>query len=105
MVGGNPQSYSKPTYGYHAALKFEFIKNKAPYFTLNVSDIFKTRKSDVFSNASYFTQEALRTRDQQFFRLNFAYRFGKLDAILFKKKNMKGDQENMQNSMQGVQQQ
>jgi len=105
MSSGGAQAYSKPTYGVDAALKFEFLKNKAASFTLNVSDIFKTRKSDVFSNASYFTQEALRTRDQQFFRLNFAYRFGKLDVALFKKKNMKGDQENMQNSMQGVQQQ
>jgi outer membrane receptor protein involved in Fe transport len=105
MVSGNAQGYSKPVYGIDGALKFEFLKNKAASFTLNVSDIFKTRKSDVISNASYFTQEALRTRDQQFFRLNFSYRFGKLDATLFKKKNMRGDQENMQNSMQGVQQQ
>ena len=105
MSSGGAQAYSKPTYGVDAAVKFEFLKNKAASFTLNVSDIFKTRKSDVFSNASYFSQETQRTRDQQFFRLNFAYRFGKLDATLFKKKNMKGDQENMQNSMQGVQQQ
>jgi len=104
-VSGSAQSYSKPTYGVDAALKYEFLKNKAASITMNVSDIFKTRKNDVYSDASYFNQHVVRTRDQQFFRINFAWRFGKFDATLFKKKNIKGDQENMQNSMQGVQQQ
>jgi hypothetical protein len=69
-----------------------------------VNDIFRTRKSDVYTEADYFTQHSVRRRDAQFFRLNFAYRFGKFDVALFKKKNIRGDQENMQNSMQGVQQ-
>jgi outer membrane receptor protein involved in Fe transport len=103
-VSGNAQGYSKPSYGVDAAVKYEFMKNKAASFSLSVSDIFKTRQSDVYTSASYFTQHAIRTRDQQFFRLNFAYRFGKFDVSLFKKKNMKGDQENMQGSLQGVQQ-
>jgi outer membrane receptor protein involved in Fe transport len=103
-VSGSAQSYTMPNYGVDAALKYEFLKNKAASITMNVSDIFKTRKNDVYSDASYFNQHSVRTRDQQFFRINFAYRFGKFDATLFKKKNIKGDQENMQNSMQGVQQ-
>jgi outer membrane receptor protein involved in Fe transport len=104
-VSGNAQGYSKPTYGVDAALRYEFLKNKVASLTLSVSDIFKTRKNDVYTQSSYFTQHALRTRDAQFFRLNFAVRFGKFDVALFKKKNIRGDQENMQNSMQGVQQQ
>jgi outer membrane receptor protein involved in Fe transport len=103
-VSGNAQGYSKPTYGVDAALKYEFMKNKVASFTLSVSDIFKTRQSDIYTSSSYFTQHAIRTRDQQFFRLNFAYRFGKFDVALFKRKNQKGDQESMQNSMQGAQQ-
>ncbi len=103
-VSGNAQGYSKPTYGVDAAVRYEFLKNKVASFTLSVSDIFKTRKNDVYTQSSYFTQHALRTRDAQFFRLNFALRFGKFDVALFKKKNIRGDQENMQNSMQGVQQ-
>jgi hypothetical protein len=58
----------------------------------------------VYTESDYFNQHTLRTRDAQFFRLNFSYRFGKFDVALFKKKNLKGDQENMQNSMQGLQQ-
>jgi len=50
-----------------------------------------------------FTQEVVRVRDQQFFRLNFAYRFGKFDVSLFKRKNIKADQENIQSGMQGAQ--
>ena len=104
-VSGNSQGYSKPTYGVDAALRYEFLKNKVASITLGVNDIFKTRKNDVYTQSSYFTQHAVRTRDAQFFRLNFAVRFGKFDVALFKKKNTKSEQENMQNSMQGVQQQ
>ena len=102
-VSGSAQGYSKPTYGVDAALKYDFLKNKTASLTLSVSDIFKTRKSDVFTQSFSFTQEALRTRDQQFFRLNFAFRFGKFDVSLFKRKNLKTDQENIQSGMQGAQ--
>jgi len=104
MVSGNSQGYANPTFGVDAALRYEFMKNKAASLTLSVSDIFRTRKSDVYTQADDFTQHTIRTRDQQFFRLNFAYRFGKFDAALFKKKNIRGDQENMQNNIQSVQQ-
>jgi outer membrane receptor protein involved in Fe transport len=103
-VSGNAQGYSKPTYGVDAALKYEFLKNKTASLTLSVNDIFHTRKSDVYTESFYFTQHTFRTRDPQVFRLNFAYRFGKFDVALFKRKNQKGDQENLQNSMQGAQQ-
>jgi hypothetical protein len=95
---------ANPTWGIDAALRYEFLKNKVASLTLSVSDIFRTRKSDIYTESADFTQHALRTRDQQFFRLTFAFRFGKFDAALFKKKNIRGDQENMQNSIQGVQQ-
>ncbi|HTS45208.1 MAG TPA: outer membrane beta-barrel family protein [Puia sp.] len=103
-VSGNSQGYSNPTGGVDIAVKYEFLKNKAASITLSVSDIFRTRVSDVFTDASYFTQEVYRRRDPQFFRLQFNYRFGKFDANLFKRKNQKGDLDSMQNSMQGVQQ-
>jgi hypothetical protein len=103
-VSGNAQGYSKPSYGVDAAARYEFLKNKVASLTLSVNDIFKTRKSDIYTQSNYFTQHAVRTRDAQLFRLNFAVRFGKFDVALFKKKNIKGDQENMQNSMQTMQQ-
>ena len=102
-VTGNSQGYSKPTGGLDASLKYEFLKNKAASITLSMSDILRTRVSDVVTQTPQFNQEVLRRRDPQFVRLQFNYRFGKFDASLFKRKNTKGDQD-MQNNMQGVQQ-
>ncbi|HLK28074.1 MAG TPA: TonB-dependent receptor [Puia sp.] len=100
-VSGNAQGYSKPTGGVDASIKYEFLKNKAASVTLSVSDIFRTRVNDVYTYASFFTQDAFRRRDPQFFRIQFNYRFGKFDASLFKRKNLKGEMD----SMQGMQQQ
>lgn len=48
-VSGNAQGYTKPSGGVDAALKYEFLKNKAASITLSVSDIFRTRVSDVYT--------------------------------------------------------
>ncbi|ANH81024.1 TonB-dependent receptor [Niabella ginsenosidivorans] len=101
-VSGNAQGYSMPSYGVDAAVKYEFLKGKAASVTLSVNDIFKTRKSDIYTNAGFYDQHQMRTRDQQFFRINFAYRFGKFDASLFKRKNIKSEQESIQGGMQGM---
>ncbi len=102
-VSGNAQGYTKPNGGVDAALKYEFLKNKVASLTLSVNDIFRSRVADVYTSSPYFTQEYNRRRDPQFFRLQFNYRFGKFDASLFKRKNIKADSDSMQNSMQGVQ--
>lgn len=101
-VSGNAQGYTMPNYGFDGAVKYEFMKNKVASLTLSVNDIFKTRINDVYTNGAFFNQHAVRTRDQQFFRLNFSYRFGKFDASLFKRKNMRGEQEGMQGGMEGM---
>jgi outer membrane receptor protein involved in Fe transport len=103
-VSGSAQGYSRPTGGVDAALKFEFMKNKAASLTLSVNDIFRTRVNDVYTESPYFTQEAVRRRDPQFFRLQFNWRFGKFDMSLFKRKNMRGEMESIQGGMQGGQQ-
>jgi outer membrane receptor protein involved in Fe transport len=96
---GNAQGYSKPTGGVDAALRYEFLKNRTAALTLSMSDIFRTRVSDVYTEATGFTQDYARRRDPQFVRLQFNWRFGKFDMALFKRKNMKGEQ----NSMEGMQ--
>jgi outer membrane receptor protein involved in Fe transport len=105
MYGGGAtstlQGYVKPNYGMDMALKYEFLKNKAASFTLNVSDVFKTKKNQTYSESPYFIQTTSRVRDQQFFRLTFSYRFGKFDASLFKRKNNKVNTDGMEN-MQGM---
>jgi hypothetical protein len=96
-VSGNAQGYSLPTGGVDASLKYEFLKNKAASLTLSVNDIFATRRSDVFINSQYSNQHTVRYRDPQFFRLQFNYRFGKVDVSLFKRKSKQEDPENLQN--------
>jgi hypothetical protein len=97
MFGGgassSSQGYVRPNYGMDIAIRYEFLKNKAASFSLNMNDVFRTRRSDVHSESSFFQQDAFRRRDPQVLRLNFNWRFGKFDASLFKRKNMKNQGE------------
>ncbi|HEU0064020.1 MAG TPA: outer membrane beta-barrel family protein, partial [Flavisolibacter sp.] len=85
------QGYIRPNYGVDAALRYEFLKNKTASLSLNVNDVFRTRRYDAHSESSFFVQDIYRTRDAQVFRLNFNYRFGKYDVSLFKRKNTKAE--------------
>jgi len=97
-VSGNSQGYSLPTGGMDASLRYEFLKNKAASLTFSMSDLLATRRYDVYINSAYSDQHSLRYRDPQFFRLQFNYRFGKVDVSLFKRKNKQEDPENLQNN-------
>jgi outer membrane receptor protein involved in Fe transport len=94
-VSGNAQGYSKPTGGIDASIRYEFMKNRAMSLTLSVADLFRTRRSDIYTQSSYFIQETLRRRDPQFFRLQVNYHFGKVDASLLKRGNNKMDVNDM----------
>ncbi|HTE09414.1 MAG TPA: outer membrane beta-barrel protein [Chitinophagaceae bacterium] len=104
MFGGGPQpsaqGYVNQNYGFDFAIKKEFLKSKAASFTLSVNDIFKTRKYSYYSYSTIVIQDYSRIRDQQIFRLNFNYRFGKLDVSLFKRKNMRSGMEGVQDAQQ-----
>ena len=93
------QGYILPSWGMDLAFKKSFLKNNAAAITLSISDIFKTRVSNQYSSSEYFTQTYNRLRDPQMVRLNFSYRFGKIDASLFKRKSNKGEM----NATEGVQ--
>jgi outer membrane receptor for ferrienterochelin and colicin len=82
------QGYSLDNWFVDAAIRKEVLSKKGT-ITLNVNDIFKTRRNGTYSESDFFTQEQYRYRDPQIFRLNFSYRFGKMDMSLFKRKNMK----------------
>jgi len=109
--GGNlstANGYSEPIYGVDIAIKKDFLKDKSASVSLSMSDIFKTRIYRIHSHADfsktiYSIQENERRRDPQIVRLNLNWRFGKFDVSLFKRKNLKAEQEGMQNGMQGVQ--
>ncbi len=101
--GGGSQSSSQgyilPSWGIDLALKKSFLKNNAAAVTLSVTDIFKTRVSSQYSSSQYFIQSYDRWRDPPMVRLNLSYRFGKIDASLFKRKTTKGES----NATEGVQ--
>ncbi len=93
------QGYNKPIYGFDIAFKKTFLAKDAASVTLSINDIFRTRISEQYSYSEFFVQNYTRLRDPQMFRLNFAYRFGKIDMSLFKRKNMKQD---MQGATEGM---
>jgi Outer membrane receptor proteins, mostly Fe transport len=104
--GGQPsttQGYINAIYGVDLGLRKDFqIKKNTLTASVNWSDILRTRKFSMHSEAPTFIQDDWRRRDPQIVRVNLSYRFGKFDAALFKRKNMRGDQEGMQNGMQGM---
>lgn len=81
------QGYIKPFYGFDMAVKKSFLKNNAASITLSMSDIFRNRESKMYSFSDLFHQEYDRLKDPQLFRVVFAYRFGKMDLNLFKRKD------------------
>ena len=105
MFGGGPQTtsqgYIKPIYGADVAIKKDFLKNNAASLTLQFSDIFRTRVAATHAETKYFVQDNRRLRDPQVLRLNFNWRFGKFDASLFKRKNLRGEQETIQGVQSG----
>jgi len=100
--GGNSataQGYVQARWSVEGSVKFEFMKNKAASITLNVRDIFSTDINETYTESVYFTQTTTRIRDPRFVKLNFSYRFGKFDASIFKRKNMKMNMDGMDMGM------
>lgn len=95
------QGYQRANYFMDAGFRYEFMKNRQASISLNINDIFRTRRSDVHSESPYFVQDVFRRRDPQILRLNFNWRFGKFDPNLFKRKNQK-NQENGQGDMMNM---
>jgi outer membrane receptor for ferrienterochelin and colicin len=95
------QGYIKPSYGFDMAVKKTFLKNDAASVSLSFNDMFRTRIQEQVSYSENFVQNYYRQRDPQMLKLNFTYRFGKMDMSLFKRKNMKQD---MQGATEGMQQ-
>lgn len=107
MMFGGPtlpgaQGYIKPSYGVDIAIRKDFLKNNAASLTLQVSDVLRTRISATHAASSFLVYDVERRRDPQLVRLNFSWRFGKMDVSLFKRKNLRNEMENMQNAQQGM---
>ena len=93
------QGYVMPNYGFEFALRKDFLKEKRGSLTFSMNDMFKTKVYGAYSSSQYFTQTNTRRRDWQVLRVNFSYRFGKVDASLFKRKNTKSGADGMQEGM------
>ncbi len=86
------QGYISASWGMDLAVKKTFLKSKALSVTASINDIFGTRVSNQYAYSDYFVQHYNRLRDPQMVRVNIAYRFGKIDMSLFKRKNMNSQQ-------------
>jgi len=100
-VQSSSQGYIDPFWAVDAAISKSFLKNDAASISVSMSDIFRSRWTDQFSESQFFYQQFDRIRDPQLVRVNFTYRFGKLDVSVFKRKNM--NTSGAQDAMQGAQ--
>jgi hypothetical protein len=91
------QGYIEPFYGVDLAIKKSFFKNDVASLTLAVNDVFKTRGNTQVSYGEGFSQSYYKLTNPQMIKLNFSFRFGQMDANLFKKNN--------NSSMEGMQMQ
>jgi outer membrane receptor protein involved in Fe transport len=106
--GFGPQA-SSTTQGYldaqwyaDASLRKSFLKNDAASLTLSVNDIFGTRRFIQHTESDYFVQDYSRISNPTMFRLSFNWRFGKVDTDLFRRKNLKGQMDSMQDVPMGM---
>lgn len=108
FMGGSAastQGYIGANFGMDLGLRKDFkIKGNQANISLNMNDILATRKFIMYSESAGFVQDTWRIRDRQILRLNFSYRFGKFDAALFKRKNMRsGMDDGMNDGMMQMQ--
>lgn len=90
---GSAQGYIKPRYGFDIAIKkdWSWKGGNSASVTLSMNDIFRTEWYKTYSETPFYYQHQQRRNDPQMFRINLSYRFGKFDASLFKRKNMKNN--------------
>lgn len=89
--GGGPsqntaQGYTKSWWFVDASVRKDFMKNQAS-LTVSMQDVFASRKFGSYTATDFFTQETSRLMNPQMVRVNFSYRFGKMDTSLFTRKN------------------
>jgi outer membrane receptor protein involved in Fe transport len=88
------QGYSIPVWYVDFSLRKDLWNRKAT-ITLNIQDIFRSRKQGSHTESDFFIQDTWRRRDPQLVRVNFSYRFGKFDTSLFRRKNTRTESEGM----------
>ncbi len=87
-----PQGSFKGMSGVDAGIRQELMKGKAS-LSLNVNDIFNTRKMVIHNIGSGFVSDYTRTRESRIAMLNFSYRFGSGDYNARKKNQRNQNQQ------------
>jgi hypothetical protein len=90
------QGYVRPTYGLDLSVKKEFNQNKNMSLTVSMQDVLRSRIQYTHTDTDLFTQDTFRRRDWQVLRVQFSWKFGKVDSSIFKRKNMKQGGEGME---------
>lgn len=96
--GGGPvataQGYINPRYSFDIALRKDWTwkGGNSASLTVSMNDFLKTQLYSTYAESAYLMQTSERRRDPQILRINFAYRFGKFDVNLLKRKNNKEEQ-------------
>jgi outer membrane receptor protein involved in Fe transport len=99
--------FVNPNYGMDLSIRRDIIKNKTGQgyqgsITISMNDVFRSRIYDVSTSSDFFEQTLRRRRDPRIVRLQFNWRFGKVDTNLFRRKNLKGEMEGMSEGMSGA---
>ena len=90
------QGYLLPTYGLDLSLKRDFLKSRTMSLTISMQDVLRTRVNYTHSETNLFVQDTFRRRDWQVVRVQFSWKFGKVDSSLFSRKNMRSGGEGME---------
>ncbi len=87
----NLQGYTKPQAFSDISVKKDF--NRFSSLTLSVNDVFDSRRNINVLQTTFYDQEQLRRRETRFVKLGFSFRFGKMDASIFRKRKPTDDQQ------------
>jgi outer membrane receptor protein involved in Fe transport len=81
------QGKTKDNFFSDISIKHDFSIYTSATFT--VSDIFDARRFGGDYTTESYTREVIRRRETRYFKLGFMWRFGKIDASIFKMRNRK----------------
>lgn len=82
-----PQGKTLDQYSMDVSLSKEIMKMLS--INLVVNDVFNTRRFGTYFESSTLEQSISRRRETRFVRLSITWRFGEMDASLFRKRNQK----------------
>ena len=89
------QGYINPILTFDFGVRKEWGKSKQYSLNLSVNDIFNQRRYLIYSMNGAYDLTTDRRFDSRTITLSFMYRYGKLDASLFKKKKSQDTNPNM----------